>query len=160
MVVPKATSSVAVVACADAAPTAGRRCQSGEMVGLPAGRGEHRMGLRAATVALGVLAGCASNRATPAPTTPLPSLAPIVVAVTATTTITTAVVPQPAAPPAQLTDVYGVPLDTGVTYTVPPPATTAPHPPPPSPTSAPPVDNTAPPTTDCPHKKHRRRCKP
>ncbi len=119
------------------------------------------MCLRATAVALGVLAGCASDRATPAPTTPLPSLAPIVVAITPTTTITTAVVSQAVAPPAQLTDVYGVPLDTGVTYTVPlPPPTTVAHPPPASPTSAPPADNTAPPPTDCPRKKHRRHCKP
>ena len=119
------------------------------------------MCLLATAVTLGSLAGCASDRATPGPTTPLPSLAPIVVTVTATTTVTAAVVPPPVAAPAQLTDVYGVPLDTGVIYTVPlPPATTAPHPPPPPPTAAPPADNTAPPTTDCPRKKHRRRCKP
>lgn len=118
------------------------------------------MCLRATAVTLGVLAGCASDRATPTPSTPLPSLVPVVVTVTTATAITTAVVPQPAAPPALL-DVYGQPLDTGVTYTVPPPpTTTAPHPSGPPPKTAPPVQNTAPPTTDCPRKKHRRQCKP
>ena len=95
------------------------------MVGVPAARGRHRRCLRATAVTLGLLAGCASDRATPAPTTPLPSLAPIVVTVTATTTIATAVAPPPATAPALLTDVYGQPLDTGVTYTVPSPPTTA-----------------------------------
>ena len=118
------------------------------------------MCLRATAVTLGVLAGCASDRATPTPSTPLPSLAPIVVTVATTTAIAPAVVPQPAASPALLTDVYGQPLDTGVTYTVPPPpTTTAPHPSAP-PKTAPPVQNTAPPTTDCPRKKNRRHCKP
>lgn len=119
------------------------------------------MCLRATAVTLGVLAGCASDRATPTPSTGLPSLAPVVVTVTTATATTAAVVvPQPAAPPALL-DVYGQPLDTGVTYTVPPPpTTTAPHPSGPPPKTAPPVQNTAPPTTDCPRKKHRRRCKP
>jgi hypothetical protein len=118
------------------------------------------MRLRAAAMALGFLVGCASDRATPAPTTPLPPL-PIVVTVTTTTTMTTVAttVPQPVTS-APLTDVYGLPLDTGVTFTVPlPPPTSAPHPPPP-PKTAPPVENTAPPTTDCPRKKHRHRCKP
>lgn len=130
------------------------------MVGVPAARRGHRGCLRAVAVTVGVLAGCASNRATPAPTTPLPSLVPIASAAPTTTTIATAVVPQPVAPPAQLTDVYGVPLDTGATYTVPLPPATAPPRPPPPPRSAPPVDNTAPPTTDCLRKKHRRHCKP
>jgi hypothetical protein len=129
------------------------------MVGVLAAGGRHRMCLGATAVTLGFLVGCASDRATPTPTTPLPSLAPIVVTVTTTTAVPTAVVPEPAASPALLTDVYGQPLDTGVTYTVPPP-TTAPHPPAPPPTTAPRAENTAPPTTDCPRKKHRRHCKP
>ena len=125
---------------------------------LAVGR-EHRKRLRATVVTLGLLAGCANDRATPAPDTPLPPLAPVVVTVTTTTTIATAVVPQPVTSPAPLTDVYGVPLDTGVTFTVPlPPPTAAPHPPPPK--TAPPVEDSAPPTTDCPRKKERRRCKP
>jgi hypothetical protein len=119
------------------------------------------MCLRATAVTLGVLAGCASDRATPTPSTPLPSLAPIVVTVTTTTATTAVVVPQPVASPALLTDVYGQPLETGVTYTVPPPpTTTAPHPSAPPPKTSPPVQNTAPLTTDCPRKKHRRHCKP
>jgi hypothetical protein len=89
-------------------------------------------------------------------------LAQVVVTVTTTATTATATpaVPTPATTVPLLTDVYGVPVDTGVVFTVPvaPPAT-APHPPP-SATSAPPAQNTAPPTTDCPRKKHRRRCKP
>jgi hypothetical protein len=120
------------------------------------------MRLPAAAVTVGVLVGCASDRATPAPTTPLPPLPPIAVVVTTTTTITTvaATVPQPVTSPPVLTDVYGVPLDTGVTFTVPlPPPTTAPQARPPR-KKAPPVENTAPPTTDCPRKKHRHRCKP
>lgn len=120
------------------------------------------MGLRAAAVVtLGLLAGCASDRATPTPATSLPSLGPLVVTVPATATVTTAVAPQPATSSAVLTDVYGQPLDTGLTFTVPLPATTATPPPPPSsPKTAPRPEKTAPPTTDCPPKKHRRHCKP
>jgi hypothetical protein len=88
----------------------------------------------------------------------------VVVTVSATATTVAATpappVPTPATTVPLLTDVYGVPLDTDVVFTVPSaPPSTAPHPAP-SATSAPPAENTAPPTTDCPRKKHRRRCKP
>ena len=127
------------------------------MVGLLAGRRAHQILLRAAALTFSVVAGCASHGATPAPDTSLPPLPPIVGATTSSTAVATTAA-QPATSQALL-DVYGLPLDTGVTYTVPvPPATTAPLPPPPA--SAPPVKQTAPPTTDCPRKKHPRRCRP
>jgi hypothetical protein len=132
------------------------------MVGVRDRRRTHETRLLAAAATLGLVVGCASDRATPTPSTPLPPLPQIVVTVTATSTTATPAppVPTPATTVPLLTDVYGVPVDTGVVFTVPlPPPTTAPHPPP-SATAAPPAENTAPPTTDCPRKKHRRRCKP
>jgi hypothetical protein len=130
------------------------------MVGVRDRRRTHGTRLLTAAATLGLVVGCASDRATPTPSTPLPPLPQVVVTVT-TTAPTVPPVP-PVATPATtvplLTDVYGVPVDTGVAFTVPvAPPTTAPHP---SATTAPPAQNTAPPTTDCPRKKHRRRCKP
>ena len=123
--------------------------------------GPRARGLRllAAGVGFGFVVGSASGRATPAPGTSLPPLPPIVVTVTTTPSTVVTTVAQPVTSPPALVDVYGLPLDTALTFAVPlPPPTTGPDRPPP--TSTPPVENTAPPTTNCPRKKHHRRCKP
>ena len=92
------------VGCTDAAPTTGERCQAGEMNGATAGRGDHRIAGDGG--GLGRPGRVCERSSHPGADHAIALCGPpIVVAITPTTTITTAVVSQPVAPPAQLTDV-------------------------------------------------------
>jgi serine/threonine-protein kinase len=109
---------------------------------------------------LGLLAGCGVEGSNP-PDTPLPPLPTTIVVSVPTPATSGPTTVSPAVPPTAstvLTDVYGVPVDPNLTYPRSAPPTTAP------PTSPPRTDprqeRPAPPTTDCPRRKHRRRCKP